>query len=75
MSLPGGEVVSAGLTSGERAVYAAEFVRALEEESDPRRAFMRARVAVEHLRAGRDERIDDRDRAMLEDMLSTGADR
>lgn len=57
------------MTSGERMVYAAEFVRALEDESSPRRAFMRARVAVEHLRAGVDEKLGDDDRAMLDDML------
>ena len=64
------------MTSGERMVYAAEFVRALEDEADrPARAFARARIAVEHLRAGTDERIGDDDRAMLADMLSTGGDR
>ncbi len=64
------------MTSGERMVWAAEFVRALSEEPDARVALRRAKVAVVHLNAlGDRDDVCGTERAMLDDMLSNGADR
>ncbi len=66
--------MSAKLTSGERAVWAAEFI-AMFPRTDRDRAARRACDAVRALRAVDRGPLDDDDREMLEDMLSTGADR
>ncbi len=63
------------MTSGERAVFAAEFVRAMGcEHGTIESAAFSARVAVECMRRS-DLALDYDTRAMLADMLSTGGDR
>lgn len=65
------------MTSGERMVWAAEFVRALAADpSNPRGAALSAFRAVNYMvDAKLDRRLHDDARVMLEDMLSTGANR
>jgi len=62
------------VTSGERIVWAAEFV-AMYPRTDRERAARRACEAVRALRDVKRESLDDDDRAMVADMLSNGADR
>lgn len=72
------------MTSGERAVWAAEFVRAIGDDVHASVCARRASDAVRLLRdegttmlarAGDSQERVTEDRAMLADMLSTGADR
>lgn len=64
------------MTSGERMVWAAEFVRRLANDERVGAAAFGARCAVDCVRRAADSTIlDDDTRAMLDDMLSTGADR
>lgn len=65
----------AGMTSGERMVFAAEFVRARADGIDWSTAAVMACHAVEALRDARDGVVIPDAAAMLQDMLSTGGDR
>jgi hypothetical protein len=71
--------MSAGLTSGERAVWAVAFVGALEVSGDPERAATVAtdRVIAMRLAASwsRGRGDDDSVAMMLADMVSNGAER
>ena len=62
------------MTSGERMVWAAEFV-AMYPRTDAVRATRRACEAVQALKTARTGDLTADERAMLDDMLSTGADR
>lgn len=67
------------MTSGERMVWAAEFVRALSQRpTNVRASMVSAYSAVDYLRNGAAAFLPldpDGPRAMLEDMLSNGGDR
>lgn len=62
------------MTSGERMVWAAEFV-ASYSRTDCVRAARRAHEAVIALRTAKGGELSGDESAMLDDMLSTGADR
>lgn len=67
------------MTSGERMVFAAAFVKAEDDGLKPVEAVRCAAGAVDRLRDVRSEselweELDGDERAMLEDMLGTGAD-
>lgn len=64
------------MTSGERMVWAAEFVRRVSVGERSAEAAWGAATVVTILRRAADARtLDDDSRAMLEDMLGTGRDR
>lgn len=66
------------MTSGERMVWAAEFVRGRGFHGDLVRAAKAARHAVMQLRAmsaGMRDGLDGDELALLDDMLSNGGDR
>lgn len=64
------------MTSGERMVWAAAFERGIFEQMSPKHAAVNARAVVERIRSAADHpNIDEGTRAMLADILSSGADR
>lgn len=57
------------MTSGERMVWAAEFVRRLANDERVGSAAFGARCAVDCMRRAADAHLDDDARAMLDDMI------